>query len=119
MVYCTSHPKLIRWKIAMAGRGTGIETGHEAGFGASEASLNKALDELIANREREGARMRELILQRCEAIQKIVKKTRKKMPEIQQRYQQKLRTAGYAGYRSQSGQAGTGTGTPCAKDGCR
>ncbi len=57
---------------------------------ASEASLNKALDDLIANREREGERMRELILQRCEAIQKIVKKTRKKMPEIQQRYQQKL-----------------------------
>jgi len=58
---------------------------------ASEASLNKALDDLIANREREGARMHELIQQRCEAIQKIVKKTRKKMPEIQTRYQQKLR----------------------------
>lgn len=58
---------------------------------ASEVSLNKALDELIANREREGERMRELIQQRCEAIQKIVKKTRKKMPEIQARYQQKLR----------------------------
>ena len=58
---------------------------------ASEVSLNKALDDLIANREREGERMGELIRQRCEAIQKIVKKTRKKMPEIQQRYQQKLR----------------------------
>jgi uncharacterized protein (TIGR00255 family) len=58
---------------------------------ASETSLNKALDDLIANREREGERMRELILQRCESIQKIVKKTRKKMPEIQARYQQKVR----------------------------
>jgi len=58
---------------------------------ASEASLNKALDDLIANREREGERMRELLRQRCESIQKIVKKTRKKMPEIQARYQQKLR----------------------------
>ena len=58
---------------------------------ASEIALNKALDDLIANREREGERMRELILQRCEAIQKIVNKTRKKMPEIQERYQKRLR----------------------------
>ena len=58
---------------------------------ASEVALNKALDDLIANREREGQRMRDLILQRCEAIQKIVNKTRKKMPEIQERYQKKLR----------------------------
>ncbi len=57
----------------------------------SESSLNKALDDLIANREREGERMRELILQRCKSIQKIVKKARKKMPEIQARYQQKIR----------------------------
>lgn len=58
---------------------------------ASEIALNKALDDLIANREREGQRMHDLILQRCEAIQKIVNKTRKKMPEIQERYQKKLR----------------------------
>ena len=58
---------------------------------ASEIGLNRALDDLIANREREGQRMRELILQRCEAIQKILNKTRKKMPEIQERYQKKLR----------------------------
>ena len=58
---------------------------------ASEIALNKALDDLIANREREGERMRELILQRCESIQKIVNKTRKKMPEIQTRYQKKIR----------------------------
>ena len=58
---------------------------------ASEIALNKALDDLIANREREGLRMRDLILQRCAAIQKIVNKTRKKMPEIQERYQKKIR----------------------------
>ncbi len=58
---------------------------------ASEVSLNKALDDLIANREREGLRLRELLLQRCDAIQKIVNKARKNMPEIQARYQQKLR----------------------------
>jgi uncharacterized protein (TIGR00255 family) len=58
---------------------------------ASVTALNTALDELIANREREGERMRDLILQRCASIQKIVNKTRKKMPEIQARYQQKIR----------------------------
>lgn len=58
---------------------------------ASEAALSTALDDLIANREREGERMKELILQRCEAIQQIVNDTRGKMPEIQARYQQKIR----------------------------
>ena len=58
---------------------------------ASESGLINALDELVANREREGERMRDLIRQRCEAIQQIVVQTREKMPEIQQRYQQKIR----------------------------
>ena len=57
---------------------------------ACELGLNSALDDLVANREREGERMRDLIIQRCEAIQQIVIQTREKMPEIQQRYQQKL-----------------------------
>jgi len=58
---------------------------------ASEEALNRALDDLLANREREGARMRELILQRCDAIQAIVNQARENMPEIQARYQKKLR----------------------------
>jgi uncharacterized protein (TIGR00255 family) len=58
---------------------------------ACETGLNNALDELIANREREGERMRDLILQRCESIQQIVSQTREKMPEIQTRYQNKIR----------------------------
>ena len=58
---------------------------------AAELCLEKALDELIANREREGERMRDLIIQRCDAIQQIVNQTRDKMPEIQTRYQQRLR----------------------------
>jgi uncharacterized protein (TIGR00255 family) len=57
---------------------------------ASEIGLNKALDDLIANRQREGNRMRELILQRCEAMQKIVDLTREKVPEILERYQKKI-----------------------------
>lgn len=58
---------------------------------AAEASLDAALDDLIANREREGERMRDLIIQRCDAIQQIVEQTRDKMPEILTRYQQRLR----------------------------
>lgn len=57
---------------------------------ASEIGLNKALDDLIANRQREGNRMRELILQRCEAMQQIVDLTREKVPEILERYQKKI-----------------------------
>ena len=58
---------------------------------ACEAGLDSALDELIANREREGERMRELILQRCTSIQQIVDQARDKMPDIQARYQNKIR----------------------------
>ncbi len=58
---------------------------------ACETGLKAALDDLIANREREGGRMSDLILQRCDAIGQIVKQAREKMPEIQQRYQKKLR----------------------------
>ncbi len=57
---------------------------------ACETGLDAAIDDLIANREREGGRMRDLILQRCEAIGDIVTQTRKKLPEIQERYQKKL-----------------------------
>ena len=58
---------------------------------AAEASLEKALDDLLANREREGERMRDLIIKRCDAIQQIVNQTRERMPEIQARYHQRLR----------------------------
>lgn len=60
-------------------------------FEASVVVLNSALDDLIANREREGGRLRELLLQRCESIQKIVNQTRENLPEIRARYQQRLR----------------------------
>ena len=57
---------------------------------ASETLFNEALDQLIANRESEGARLQEMISQRCEAIGKIVVDTRQYAPEIQQRYKDKL-----------------------------
>ncbi len=57
---------------------------------ASESGLIAALDDLVANREREGERMRDLLLQRVESIQQIVDQSRENYPEIQQRYQKKL-----------------------------
>lgn len=59
---------------------------------ASEELLNQSLEQLIANRESEGSRLKEMILQRCNAIQEIVDETRKNMPDIQQRYKDKLLT---------------------------
>ncbi len=58
---------------------------------ACEAGLASAIDDLVLNREREGGRMSDVIMQRCDAIQQIVDQAREKVPEIQQRYQQKIR----------------------------
>jgi uncharacterized protein (TIGR00255 family) len=57
---------------------------------ASVALLNTALDELIANREREGERLQQLIMQRCHAMQEVVNTVRKDMPEIRQLHREKL-----------------------------
>lgn len=59
-------------------------------FEASEKLLQQALDELIQNREREGERMRELIMQRCSSMQDIVSQVRQQMPDIQKAYREKM-----------------------------
>jgi len=58
---------------------------------AAEDVLNAAIDELLANREREGERLKNLVLQRVDAIEQIVIDSRVKMPQILERFQQKLR----------------------------
>ena len=57
---------------------------------ASETLLDEALAQLITNRESESSRLQEMVSQRCEAIGQIVIDTRNNMPEIQQRYKDKL-----------------------------
>ena len=57
---------------------------------ASEALLQQALDELMSNREREGERLGELIVQRCDAVDGIVAQVRKQMPEIRDNHRQKI-----------------------------
>jgi uncharacterized protein (TIGR00255 family) len=66
------------------------EQDYKSIFAASEKLLNKALDELIDNRLREGERMQVLIQDRCAAMQEIVDMVREQLPEIQQRYREKL-----------------------------
>lgn len=57
---------------------------------ASEALLQQALDELISNREREGERLKDLIVQRCVAVAGIVMQVREQMPEIRENHRQKI-----------------------------
>ena len=57
---------------------------------ASEALLKQALAELSANREREGERLKDLIVQRCNAVEGIVVQVRAQMPEIRENHRQKM-----------------------------
>jgi uncharacterized protein (TIGR00255 family) len=57
---------------------------------ASEALLTSALNELIANRESEGERLRETLMQRCDSMQVQVAAVRTQLPEIRQSYREKL-----------------------------
>ena len=66
------------------------EQDYKAIYEASEKLLLLALDELIENRLREGERMQKLIQDRCTSMQQIVDKVRQQLPEIQQRYREKL-----------------------------
>ena len=57
---------------------------------ASEALLRQALDELVSNRVREGGRLKDLIVQRCDAMDGIVAQVREQMPEIRDNHRQKI-----------------------------
>ena len=66
------------------------EQDYKSIYEASENLLHKALDDLIENRQREGERMQKLIQDRCSSMQQIVDNVRQQLPEIQQRYRDKL-----------------------------
>ena len=59
-------------------------------YESSEKLLQQALEQLIDNRQREGERMQQLIRDRCAGMQSIVDTVRQQLPDIQQRYRQKL-----------------------------
>ena len=52
--------------------------------------LDQTLDELLLSREREGEQIREQLLQRCDAMSKLVKLARSSLPEIQAALREKL-----------------------------
>ena len=58
---------------------------------AALASLDKALDELLLSREREGAGIKQLLLQRCDDMGALVGRARSILPEIREALREKLR----------------------------
>ncbi|HFQ14560.1 MAG TPA: YicC family protein [Gammaproteobacteria bacterium] len=65
---------------------------------AVDALLARALDDLIAAREREGGKLAEVIAQRCTALEEIIAGLRERLPEIREawrgRLQERLQQAG-------------------------
>lgn len=53
-------------------------------------SLKQALADLVATREREGAALEQMIIQRCEQINDIAEQTKVRLPEILASHRQKL-----------------------------
>lgn len=53
--------------------------------------LDKALDSQVANRQREGERLGEIVLQRCRSLQEQVGRVRSLMPEVLQGVRTKIR----------------------------
>ena len=53
-------------------------------------SLKHALADLVATREREGAALEQMIIQRCEQINDIAEQTKTRLPEILASHRQKL-----------------------------
>jgi len=54
------------------------------------ALLEQTLDELLQSREREGEQIRQLLLQRCDAMSELVQQARGCLPEIQAGLREKL-----------------------------
>lgn len=50
-----------------------------------------ALDELVENREREGGKLREMLIKRCDGMNEVVVKVRERMPQILEGVRQRLR----------------------------
>lgn len=70
--------EILRWPGVIEGR----EVDPEALAAAALAELERALSQMLETREREGARLREMILQRCEAMAVITQTMRQRVPAI-------------------------------------
>ncbi|MGD9602762.1 MAG: YicC/YloC family endoribonuclease [Gammaproteobacteria bacterium] len=70
--------EVLRWPGVLETR----EIDVEALAGAALQSLDQALDQLIETREREGVKLREVVLQRCAAMHELTRTLRGRVPEI-------------------------------------
>jgi uncharacterized protein (TIGR00255 family) len=66
------------------------EGGNEALFDAFRQLYSEALKELAATRAREGARLKELIEQRCASLETLVAQVHARLPEVQARIRARL-----------------------------
>lgn len=69
---------LLRWPGVIETKAVDLEDASKVVL----ASLEHALDELVATREREGERLATLIHQRCEQIDAIVKDVKERLPQV-------------------------------------
>jgi len=77
---------VLRWPGVLKGASLDVE-----GLGKEAlALLNRALDELVENRAREGARLQEFLLARLAGMEKIVNDTQALLPDIQRLYRERL-----------------------------
>ncbi len=92
------------------------DTGSEDLLAAARNLTAATVDDLALARSREGARLGELIEQRCAALTSLVVQVRARLPEVRSRIRARLdeRLAELQG-RSGSGTPGTGTGADAAE----
>ena len=77
---------VLRWPGVLQGAALDVE-----GLGAASLTLlAQALDELVANRAREGARLHEFLTARLAGMEQIVSDTKKRLPDIQRLYRERL-----------------------------
>lgn len=80
--------EVLKWPgVLLSSRVDGEQLAAEA-----EQLLVAALDELMASRQREGAALRQLILQRCEAMQQIIQDLRIRLPQVMTSFRERLQT---------------------------
>ena len=78
--------EVLRWPGVIDSRGIDQDRLNEQ----TMTLLDAALDELCANREREGASLKQIILQRCDGADTVVQQVRQRLPEVLEGQRQRL-----------------------------
>jgi uncharacterized protein (TIGR00255 family) len=79
---------VLRWPGVIEDSGVDLDTVGKALL----TLLDTAVDELVDTREREGAKLRTLVLERCREIERIVGEVRQRLPAIIDGQRQRLRS---------------------------